>query len=185
MEINQEFLSQIKKRDRKTILKFYEYSFNLMMQQVNRYTKDKSVQMSIVNDAFMKIINGIDKFDVNKSYSAWLSTILRNEFIDHYRKNKKFELIYSDKATDLTESAFTADYYIQQFDKEIVLSQFVDALPEATKIVFNLFVLEDMSREDISKQLGISYETVKWHILKARKIISEQLIELNKDHAIR
>jgi DNA-directed RNA polymerase specialized sigma24 family protein len=32
-----------------------------------------------------------------------------------------------------------------------------------------------MSREEIAQKLDITYDTVKWHILKARKIISEQL----------
>jgi RNA polymerase sigma-70 factor (ECF subfamily) len=64
---------------------------------------------------------------------------------------------------------------IQNNDTEILLSQFVDALPESTRIVFNLFVLEDMSREEIAQKLDITYDTVKWHILKARKIISQQL----------
>lgn len=175
MEINQELIDRIKERDRKSILQLYEFSYNLMMQRISRYTRDKTEQMSIVNGAFMKVINRLDSFDTSMSYSAWLSSIIRNEFIDEYRKNKKFNAIYSQESIPDGESTFSAEFLIQNNDTKILLSHFVDALPESTRIVFNLFILEDMSREEIAHKLGITYDTVKWHILKARKIISEQL----------
>ena len=56
-----------------------------------------------------------------------------------------------------------------------MLFEFVDALPDASRVIFNLYVIEELTREEIAQELGISYDLVKWHILKARKLIAEQL----------
>jgi RNA polymerase sigma-70 factor (ECF subfamily) len=46
-------------------------------------------------------------------------------------------------------------------------------------MVFSLFALEDMKSKEISTQLNISSETVKWHLSEARKKLKSELIKIN------
>lgn len=154
----------------------YDYSFPLMMRRLARLSLHREEQMSIVNAAFLKAIERIDTFDPERTFSTWICAIVRNEFIDQYRMKQKHSKLFSDIEYEKEKQASDqTDFNLQGEDAERLLFQFVDALPESTRIVFNLFVLEEMSREEIANSLGLSYDAVKWHILKARKIIALQL----------
>lgn len=132
--------------------------------------------MSIANTAFLKALDRIETFDFQKSFPAFLSVIVRNEFIDQYRKKQRYHSFFQqvDSTIDLPDSVPT-DLILQQEDAAKMLFDFVDALPDASRVIFNLYVIEELTREEIAQELGISYDLVKWHILKARKLIAEQL----------
>lgn len=176
MELTKESIALIKKRDRRFIMELYAYCFPFMMQRLSRLSLHKEDQMSIVNTAFLKALDRIDSFELQKSFPAWLSVIVRNEFIDQYRKKQRHQALFQqiDNSFDLPDTAQT-DLILQQEDAAKLLFEFVDALPEATRVIFNLYVIEDLSREEIATALQISYDLVKWHILKARKMIAEQI----------
>ena len=176
LELTKESIALIVKRDRRFIMELYAYCFPLMLQRLSRLSLHKEDQMSIANTAFLKALDRIDTFDLQKSFPAWLSIIVRNEFIDQYRKKQRQHSFFQqvDLSTDLPDHLPT-DLLLQQQDAAKMLFEFVDALPEATRVIFNLYVIEELSREEIATELKISYDLVKWHILKARKIIAEQL----------
>lgn len=176
MNFTEDFIRQIVQRDRRSILLLYEYAFPFMMRRLSRLSLHKEEQMSIVNVAFLKAIERIETFDPDRDFSAWISTIVKNEFIDHYRKKQKEKNLFKDIDFEKEiQASENSDLILQVEDASKLLFQFVDALPESTRIVFNLFVIEDMSREEIAAALDLNYDTVKWHILKARKIIAVQL----------
>jgi RNA polymerase sigma-70 factor (ECF subfamily) len=147
-----------------------------MLRRLSRLSLHKEEQMSIVNVAFLKAIERIETFDCSKDFSAWISTIVKNEFIDQYRKKQKDKRRFKDLDFEKEiQASDISDLILQGEDATKLLFSLVDSLPESTRIVFNLFVIEDMSREEIAVALGLNYDTVKWHILKARKIIAVQL----------
>ena len=55
----------------------------------------------------------------------------------------------------------------------------VQKLPNATRTVFNLFVFDDMTHEQIAKKISISKGTSKWHVSNARSILTELFKTLN------
>lgn len=176
MELTQDIRAKIKQRDRRCIMELYAYCFPFMLQRLSRLSLHKEDQMSIANTAFLKALDRIDTFDLDKSFLAFLSVIVRNEFIDQYRKKQRHLAIFQhvDISTELPDHMPT-DLILQQEDASKLLFEFVDALPEASRVIFNLYVIEELTREEIAQELGISYDLVKWHILKARKLIAEQL----------
>ncbi|MEN9973945.1 MAG: hypothetical protein RIS20_2292 [Bacteroidota bacterium] len=176
MNFTKDFIRQIVQRDRRSILLLYEYAYPFMMRRLSRLSLHKEEQMSIVNVAFLKAIERIETFDCSKDFSAWISTIVKNEFIDQYRKKQKDKRRFKDLDFEKEiQASDISDLILQGEDATKLLFSLVDSLPESTRIVFNLFVIEDMSREEIATALDLNYDTVKWHILKARKIIAVQL----------
>jgi len=147
-----------------------------MMQRLSRLSLHKEEQMSILNTSFLKAIERIETFDANKDFKAWLGTIVKNEFIDQYRKKQVHAKIFNDVEPSYEDTSDVgADILLQQADTQKLLFQFIDALPDTTRVVFNLYVLEEMTREEIAESLEMNYDAVKWHVLKARKLIAEQI----------
>jgi RNA polymerase sigma factor (sigma-70 family) len=176
LELTKDKIALIQKRDRRFIMELYAYCFPFMLQRLARLSLHKEDQMSIANTAFLKALDRIETFDLQKSFPAFLSVIVRNEFIDQYRKKQRYHSFFQqvDSTIDLPDSVPT-DLILQQEDAAKMLFEFVDALPDASRVIFNLYVIEELTREEIAQELGISYDLVKWHILKARKLIAEQL----------
>jgi RNA polymerase sigma-70 factor (ECF subfamily) len=176
LEINQELLQRVAKRDHRSILLLYNHCFAFMMQRLSRLSLHKEEQMSILNTSFLKAIERIETFDANKDFKAWLGTIVKNEFIDQYRKKQVHAKIFNDVEPSYEDTSDVgADILLQQADTQKLLFQFIDALPDTTRVVFNLYVLEEMTREEIAESLVMNYDAVKWHVLKARKLIAEQI----------
>lgn len=138
-----------------------------------RYKNNEEDQMTIVNNAFMKMIDHIDKFKVGTAFLSWTKRIVINVAIDDFRKSKKYDTIF-DWSDEISNEAVTEEEIDDNLSVEEV-KKVMNELPPATRVVFNLFAIDGLKNKEIAEELGITYETVKWHIKSARKEIRKKL----------
>lgn len=148
-----------------------------------RYTNAMEECEEIVNEGFVKLFKNIHQFDETRqedtllSLKGWFKRILINTCIDHYRKTNS-----SVNGHVLThESETIADQGETGIDmlsyKEIIES--IRMLSPAYRAVFNLFVIEGLSHEEISQTLGISVGASKSNLSKARDNLRKLLQNKN------
>ena len=175
LNIDESLIKSIEKGDESSILQLYDASFSVLMQVVVRYKRNHEDRLSLIHNAFLKVISHIRDFNIGTSYSAWIKTILKREIIDDFRKNKRRMLEVS--MAEIPDSMET-DSMEWDMDREVETKE-VEALlwklPAATRTVFNLFLWEDLRPSEIANELGISIDTVRWHIKMARKLIRHQI----------
>ena len=100
-----------------------------------------------------------------------------NTIIDEFRKNKKERETIEYNNFERVEDY---DSYIDfnaadlQFDAA-ELEFMVKQLPEMSQKVFNLFAIDGYSHKEISKMLGMSTGTSKWHVAYARKELKQMI----------
>lgn len=146
-----------------------------------RYTNKNEESEEIMNEAFVKLFKNIQQFDENRhpdsllALKGWFKRILVNTCIDHYRKNQSMVnghmLITSEneQISDKSENGIDVLSY-----KEIIMA--VRSLSPAYRTVFNLFVIEGLSHEEISKKLNISVGASKSNLSKARENLRKLLL---------
>lgn len=173
-QLNSDTVYAIKKGDRKIILKLYHYTFQVLMGNAVRYTTDPETQMQIVNNAFMKIVTNIERFQLGTAYFSWAKQIVKREIIDDFRKNKRYKELFQYNDDYKSESLITEPETDTTFEAE-ELQLILNTLPPATKMVFNLYAIDGYTTAEIMEDLNISYETVKWHMKEARKRLRTQL----------
>lgn len=173
-QLNSDTVYAIKKGDRKIILKLYHYTFQVLMGNAVRYTTDPETQMQIVNNAFMKIVTNIERFQPGTAYFSWAKQIVKREIIDDFRKNKRYKELFQYNDDYKSESLITEPETDTTFEVE-ELQLILNTLPPATKMVFNLYAIDGYTTAEIMEDLNISYETVKWHMKEARKRLRTQL----------
>jgi RNA polymerase sigma-70 factor (ECF subfamily) len=142
-----------------------------------RYKRNQEEQMEIVNNAFMKIITNIDRFEPGTAYFSWAKRIVQREIIDDFRKNKRYRELFNQ---DAELSRHEIEQY-SQIDDNIEaeeLKKMLNILAPATRLVFNLYAIDGYSAKEITEELEISYETVKWHIKEARKKLRAELLKI-------
>ena len=148
-----------------------------------RYTNATEECEEIVNEGFVKLFKNVHQFDETRqedtllSLKGWFKRILINTCIDHYRKTNS-----SVNGHVLThESETIADQGENGIDmlsyKEII--EAIRLLSPAYRAVFNLFVIEGLSHEEISQTLGISVGASKSNLSKARDNLRKLLQNKN------
>jgi len=144
------------------------------MSVAYKYYNNEADAAAIVNSAFLKIFDNLDKYNFSTPLEIWMRRITINHIIDEFRKNKK----YSETFTDVKEQHIIEVSHLNEFENniedEVVLS-ILKQLPNATKNVFCLYAIDGFSHKEITKLLHISYETSKWHVKQARKKLRELL----------
>lgn len=163
--------------NRKAILELYRNTFQLLMGNAVRYTNDQEKQMQIVNNTFLKIITNIAKFEIGTAYFSWAKQIVHRVIIDDFRSSKRYNELF------LLVDEYNDNHFVDNNEQDVdcfeegELQHILDKLPPATKMVFNLYAIDEYSYNDIMEELNITYETVKWHLKEARKKLRVEIKE--------
>ena len=141
-----------------------------------RYTKNTDEAADILQDAFIKIYEKRNLFNPEMSLGAWIKRIVINEAINHYRVNKRFDLVEDDTYFDEEEAPIEIGESVNI--KEVLL-QVLNELPDGYRTVFNMYVFDNLKHQEIADYLGVSINTSKTQLAKARKMIQRMLEEKN------
>lgn len=170
----EELISGCIQNERGAQAKLYHLFYRKMMAMVRRYFPDQMHAEEILNNAFLKAFLNVGNYAFKGSFEGWLRKIVFHSIADYAKQHVRYkdqfllvekdEIIHKDHASNL--------YYDD-------LLNLVSQLPEATRVVFNLFVIDGMSHKEISQMLGISEGTTKWHVSVARKELKEKIEKLN------
>lgn len=176
------------KNNRESQKKLYSSFYGYALAICDRYASGPEDAVEILNDGFLKIFKEISRFtpaykDVSASFTGWLRKIMIYTAIDHFRKNKKhLQIGHIDPSSLQVASSYES--VIDKISHQEIL-QAVQQLSPAYQMVFNLFVIEGMSHEEISNILGIAQGTSKSNLSKARAKLKQLLnkqseLELNR-----
>ena len=124
----------------------------------------------LYQDTALRIITNADKYKQGTNFKAWAVTIMRNIFINNYRKKMRRNMII-----DQTPN----NYYLNSGDKTVEnkgesnvaygeLNRMVDSLPEDFRKPF-LMAYQGYKYEEIADKLGSPLGTIKSRIFFARK----------------
>lgn len=141
------------------------------------YLKDKDEARDITNIVFLKVHDKLSTFTEYNSFGGWLRIIANRTAIDYLRRVKDETVLISQTESwpdskELIEH--NEDEIINHLTYEKLLSEF-NKLPEQTKQIFNLFYIEELTVEEISKQLSIPIGTIKSTLFRTRKHIKQKL----------
>ena len=157
-------------RARRTLYgQYYGYAMGVCL----RYAKHRHEAEEIVNDGFLKVFDHLERCKNPAAFKGWLRRIMVNAAIDYYRRYKKFRQEVSETDTpDLPSS----EEVMAQLSAEDLL-RLVQALPDAYRLVFNLYAIEGYSHEEIAAQTGIAASTSRANLTKARARLRQMLAQ--------
>ncbi len=157
---------------------FYGYA----MAICDRYANKQEDAVEILNDGFLKIFREIHHYqpayaDVISSFKGWLRKIMVYTAIDHFRKNQKHQMV-----TQLDNVVYHIPTINEDAIEKLSYEEIIRAIQELSpgyRTVFNLFIIEGLSHDEIARHLGISTGTSKSNLSKARRQLQKILFKLN------
>lgn len=173
MIIQPQLIALCIKQDRKAEYELYKLSYSYLMSICMRYARDRDTASEALNMGYLKILNNLRNYNPEIPFKAWIRRIMVNTLIDEYRKQKRER----EKVTYVEEYYETSDFSevneaLSKINYKQILEH-INKLPEATKKVFNLFVIDGYSHKEIGELLDVSEGTSKWHLNAARQKLKE------------
>ena len=143
----------------------------------------------LVQETYYKAYRHFDKFQSGTNSKAWMFMILKNTFINDYRKSKRepYKLDYEQiqnfyknvKSDRSEENNLDKEFYNDLFDDE--LTEAIDQLPTKMREVFLLCDLEGYSYEETAELVDCPIGTVRSRLHRARHMLQEILFDYAKE----
>jgi RNA polymerase sigma-70 factor (ECF subfamily) len=154
----------------------YDKYVQSMMVLCLRYIPGPEDAKEVLMDGFCNFFKHIGTFTYQGegSVKAWLKKILVNQCLMHLRKRQPF-FIQAKEISDYESAETDEDVLGQLTAKEILL--LVHSLPDGYRAVFNLYVFEGKNHREIGELLGISENTSKSQLHRARALLKEKLFQ--------
>ncbi len=169
----QKVIEMCKENNRFAQNRLYEGFSGRLFRLCMRYVHRQEEAEEVVMNGFLKFFRGLPDFEYrdDNSLEVWLKRIMVNEALMHLRQRKALPVF-----TDADETEDLATVYVphHSIDTEAIYAAILE-LPTGYRTVFNLYVVEGYTHEEIAKQLNISAGTSKSQLSKARVILQQLL----------
>lgn len=168
----------------------YQRHIGKMIGICYRYVPDRATAEDLAHSAFLQAIEKADTFKGIGRFDKWLMRITVNTALTHLRKTSKGLHINENADMDNLVDPYTADDEMPaeemmaairkaDFTTEEILNA-IAKLPDNHRIVLNLYVFEHYTHQQIATARGISVNTSKSHLMRARKELQQILFQQSK-----
>ncbi len=141
-----------------------------------RYAQDQMEAEDMLQDGFIRVFSNMHQFKFEGSFEGWIRRVIVNAALKRLQKRK----LHFQEITDRNEDAPRMEPYVYNHLGEAELMQLIQQLPDGYRTVFNLNVIEGYSHEEIADMLGIQAGTSRSQLVKARKMLQQQILERQK-----
>jgi len=142
-----------------------------------RYSDHYEDAQDTFQEGFITIFNKINQYRFEGSFEGWMRRIMVNTCIEKHRNKNHLYIVNEEFISDSEEDESTENEEFEDFTYEEILA-FVQELPDRYRQVFNLYVIEEYSHQEIAEMLDISVGTSKSNLSRAREKLKE-LIKKN------
>jgi RNA polymerase sigma-70 factor (ECF subfamily) len=173
MQEESALVAQCIKGDRAAQHELYQRFASQMMVVSMRYCKSREDAEDVLQEAFVKIFNSLEKFRGESSIKYWIKRIVINTALNHHRKK-----VYLYPHLDIEEvhDIGDDDVEITNYNYRDLLN-IIQSLPQGCQAIFNLYAIEGYKHKEIAEMLDISEGTSKSQYARARSLIKELITE--------
>jgi len=137
-----------------------------------RYSKTTAEAEDILQEAFVKVFQGIKDFRHESKLETWMTRIMVNTALNQQRKKLYLFPMVDVQDIDLPqqEVSLSSLHFTQ-------LLEMIQSLPQGCQVVFNLFAIEGYNHKEIAQLLGISEGTSKSQYSRAKSLLQQKLLK--------
>lgn len=173
-----ELLEALRRKDSRGTRVFYDRYAGYLTAVALRYVPDRSAVKDILQEAFLRIFDAVDRFEYRGegSLRSWACRIVVNGALKSLRGQGKLQYV-----EDLPDVPEEEDVPVQQVPAA-VLQRLIQELPDGYRTVFNLYVFEKKSHREIAGLLGIKEDSSASQFFRARALLARQIKTYLKEH---
>lgn len=145
-----------------------------------RYAKDSNEAEDNLQEGFIKVFTSLKSFRHDGSFEGWIRRIMVNVSLEKFRKQSK---LYPVENVTKYDTVNYSDDIIAKISADDLI-ELIQELPPRYRLVFNLYVIEGLSHQEIAQEMSISVGTSKSNLARAREIMKKKVIgKFGEPHA--
>ena len=149
---------------------------NYLQNFALKLTRDKSAADDLYQETAFRAFKNQDKYIAHTNIKGWLTTIMKNSFINHYRKRKRKNIVLDDTAEDFY---INSSHEVTSNDGEMnvnieEITKAIDNLEEGYRVPF-LMSYQGYKYHEIQEAMNLPLGTIKSRIHIARKILRSKI----------
>ncbi len=168
-----EIVRGCQKNNRQKQAELYQMFASKMFGLCLRYAGNQFDAQDLMQEGFVKVFEHIRKYKWKGSLEGWMKRIFINLALDKYRSRiNHLSVEEIQENNDLENREASALDNISE--REIL--ELIKQLPDQYRLVFNLYVIEGHSHQEIGKILNIGESTSRSNLARAKLLLKEKLI---------
>ncbi|WP_250433699.1 RNA polymerase sigma factor [Hanstruepera flava] len=164
-----QLIKKCSKNDTQAQSELYHLFSSKLFSVCLKYSRNYAEAEDNLQDAFLTIFSKIAQYRDKGSFEGWLKRITINTALQRYRSQGVFEIVNEDFIEDVELDIDDDDISID------FLLKIIQELPDRYRLIFNMYVLDGYSHNEIAEMLSISPGTSKSNLARARKILIEKI----------
>jgi RNA polymerase sigma-70 factor (ECF subfamily) len=183
--LRQDWTARLKTGEKQALAEFYDTYSPVLLGVCLRYTGIREDAEDVMHESLIKILKGLDKFNprFSGSFEVWIRRIAVNTSLNFLRDKMKTQNLngWAVQNTMEPDDVDSLEHELpERMDPETVIS-LIGQLPAGYRTVLNLYVFENYSHKEIATELGISENTSKSQLSKARVLLKKKLVAFSTE----
>ena len=151
----------------------------LLMTVARRYCRDDHAAKDVLQEAFIRVFRAIDRYEQTGSFTAWMRRI-------NVALQTKDKASYRREQSGLEQIAhpMVSPQAITDLNAEDLIA-LIQRLPDGFRDVFNLYIVEGYSHDEIAELLHIAPGTSRSQLTRARQKLQAMILEREKENYVK
>ena len=177
-------IKKLREGDEQAFRYLYDHHYVLLCRFANQLLNDPSLAEEVVDDVIFNLWEHRKELEITHSIRAYLMRAVRNRCLNELQSaNRRTILHFSSFLTpenlEIIDLLFAEESHplgcLLEHELEQEITRCIDELPNECRTVFKKSRFEHKKYEEIATELGISINTVKYHIKNALAILQKRL----------
>lgn len=178
-DFEKHFIEQLKKGEDKAYRRLYQEHYDVLCRVAYRYVEDVVVAESMVEDVIVHLWEVRENLQIKVSLRSYLLAAVRNHCLNYLQDTTQqheqtFSSLIDEERNHIGEYLDTSSTLEEEELVRLVM-QAIDRLPEESRRVFLLSREKEMTYDQIAQEIGISTNTVKYHIKQSLALLRKDL----------
>jgi RNA polymerase sigma-70 factor (ECF subfamily) len=177
----QRLVERLRNGENGAMREFYSLYADQLTAVCSRYIPDADNMKDVFQESLIRIFTHIADFSYQGAGSlrAWASRIVINEALRFLKETKHHELVLLEH--DVAEESEADDPPIEEIPPDEI-QRMVSQLPTGYRTIFNLYVFENRSHQEIASQLGIKERSSASQLSRAKNLLTKMIRDYNDKH---
>lgn len=166
-------IEECRRREPRAQRELYDKLAPAMLAVCQRYMKDREAARDVLQDGFVRLFDKISSYKGDGSFEGWARKLFVNTALMQLRRNDALK--FSDNIEDSQAMQMTHSNTLEKMGADEIL-ELVNSMPDGFRTVFNLYVIEGYSHEEIADMLSISEGGSRSQLSHARAWLRKKLL---------
>ncbi len=172
MSSDSELIAAVADGDRNALRELYDRHAGWLVARLSRRCADPGIVDEVVQDTFVAVWRRPQRYAGRREVAAWLWGIAIRKLLDRFRKRKPLVMAVEEIRP---ESVISAEDEVLRGVEHGPLAAAVDGLSPELRAVVQATVLDGLTTREAARLLGIPAGTVKTRMMRARRLLREEL----------